>query len=117
MWALQSQLFNGEVINATTQSLDAYLQDDLPVIIDFWAPWCVPCVNFSPVYSDVAAERCSEMRFIKVNTESEPALSQRFRIRSIPTLLFFQSGNMVDQLNGALPKAAFIEWLDENLTQ
>lgn len=67
------------------------------------------------MFENVAQERNGKIRFIKVNTEAEPALSARFRIRSIPTLMIFKQGQMVDILNGALPKAQFEEWLDESL--
>lgn len=108
-------LFKGEVINATTKTLDKLLQDDLPVVIDFWAPWCGPCINFAPVYSSVAEENGGKIRFVKVNTEAEPELSERFRIRTIPTIIIFKNGQMVDMLNGAMPKAPFESWLEESL--
>ncbi|OSM94675.1 MULTISPECIES: thioredoxin TrxC [Lonsdalea] len=108
-------LFKGEVVNATAKTLDKLLQDDLPVVIDFWAPWCGPCVNFAPVFSSVAEENGGKIRFVKVNTEAEPELSERFRIRAIPTIMIFKNGQMVDMLNGAMPKAPFESWLEESL--
>ncbi|ATZ12376.1 thioredoxin TrxC [Erwinia amylovora] len=109
------RLFDGQVVNATGETLDNYLRDDLPVVIDFWAPWCGPCVNFAPVYEAVAQQRSGKIRFLKVNTEAEPALSARFRIRSIPTIILFKQGQVADILSGAMPKAPFEAWLDENL--
>ena len=108
-------LFSGGVVHATASTLDKYLQDDLPVVIDFWAPWCGPCVSFAPIFEDVAQERAGKIRFIKVNTEAEPELSARFRIRSIPTIMVFNEGKMVDSLGGAMPKAPFNNWLNESL--
>ena len=85
------------------------------MLIDFWAPWCGPCQGFAPVFEDVAEERAGQIRCVKVNTEAEPELSARFRIRSIPTIMLYQNGQLVDMLSGAMPKAPFDSWLNEQL--
>lgn len=109
------ELFDGEVINANKTSLDSLLKDDLPIVIDFWAPWCGPCRNFAPIFEDVAQERDRQFRFIKVNTEAEQELSTHYGIRSIPTIMVFKKGQRIDILNGAMQKEQFNQWLDQTL--
>lgn len=108
-------LFDRQVIHATEQTFDALLKDELPVVVDFWAPWCGPCINFAPIFEDVAQERGNSARFIKVDTESQQVLAARYRIRSIPTIMVFKDGQMVDMLSGALPKTQFNQWLEQAL--
>lgn len=75
-------------------------------------PWCGPCVSFAPVFEQLAQIQANELRFVKVDTEAEKMLGSQFNIRSIPTLMVFKNGKVVDQLNGALPKQQFEQWLN-----
>lgn len=113
----QAALLDGAPIEGTELNLDAILQSDQPVVIDFWAPWCNPCVGFAPVFSDVAKERSQSVRFVKVDTESQQNIAAKYQIRSIPTVMVFKNGKRVDVINGALPKGQFDQWLNQALTK
>ncbi len=113
----QTPLLDGAPIEGTEQNLTALLQSTQPVVIDFWAPWCNPCVGFAPVFSDVASERNGQVRFVKVNTEEQQNIAAQYQIRSIPTVMVFKQGQRVDMINGALPKGQFDQWLNSALTK
>lgn len=113
----KTSLFDGAPIEGTDNNLDPILFSDKPVVIDFWAPWCNPCVSFAPVFKEVAKERSGEVRFIKIDTEANQMLASQYQIRSIPTIMVFKNGQRVDVLNGALSKSQFNSWLNSALNK
>ena len=89
----------------------AALSAERPLLVYFWASWCGPCLQFSPVFQQVASELEPRLRFVKVDTEQQTAIAARYAIRSIPTLMIFKQGKMVAQRSGSLPPSLFKEWL------
>jgi len=91
------------------------LESDTPVLVDFWADWCAPCKMVAPLLDELAKEYDGKIKFTKVDVDDNPQTAMQYGIRSIPTLLVFKGGAPVDQVVGAVPKAAIKKRLDEAL--
>ena len=85
-------------------------RDELPLLVDFWAPWCGPCLNMAPEFERAAKELEPHMRLAKVDTEAEPDIGAQFAIRSIPTLILFHGGREVARQSGGMRSADIVRW-------
>jgi thioredoxin len=102
-----------EPININEASFElAVIQSPVPVVVDFWAPWCGPCKMIAPLLDEIAKESGGLFRVAKVNIDDDPGLQQRFGIRGVPTLLFFSGGELQDQIVGVGAKKAILEKLE-----
>ncbi len=91
------------------------LNSDIPVLVDFWAPWCGPCRMVAPIVSEIAEEYAGKLKVGKLNTDEESGIAVRYGIMSIPTLMIFKNGEVADQIVGAVPKEYFVQKLEQIL--
>ncbi len=104
-----------QVLNLTEQDFDDALKQDGPILVDFWAEWCGPCKMLSPVLDELATEYGANLRIAKVNVDENPELARRYKVRSIPNLILFKSGEIADQIMGAYPKTDLKSKIDSIL--
>ena len=91
------------------------LQSDVPVLVDFWAPWCGPCRMVAPAVEEVASEFQGKAKVYKVNVDEQPEIAARYGVQSIPTLAIFKGGKVADQIVGAVPKTQIVQKLTNHV--
>lgn len=111
----KARLFIGKPIELTAANVATTLNhNDIPVVVDCWAPWCGPCRSFAPTFEKAASELEPHYRFAKLNTEQEENVASRWQIRSIPTLILFKGGKESTRISGALSLSQLKQWLADN---
>ncbi len=105
-----------QAVSVTEQTFEEQVEKSaIPVLVDFWADWCMPCKIVAPIVDELAEEYDGRVAFTKIDVDSEPNIAMKFGIRSIPTLLVFKDGSPVDQVVGAVPKAVLKKRLEKAL--
>ena len=103
------------IVDATPDSFDEEINASVPVLVDFWAPWCGPCLMVSPTVERAAREHAGQLKVVKLDVDKAPDVSDRYQVRGIPLLVLFRDGSEVARLVGAVPQAQLNEWLEAHL--
>ncbi len=104
-----------DINQITPENFDSIVNDSLPVLVDFWAPWCGPCRSLSPIVDEVADELAGKLDVAKCNVDDNQDLAMKYGVMSIPTLIVFKNGEEIDRSVGALPKARLQALLEKHL--
>ena len=91
------------------------INSNIPTIVDFWAAWCGPCKQIGPILEEISDEKKDQINVYKINIDENPEIPQKYGVRGIPTLMFFNDGKLIDTKVGSIPKSSLNKWIENNL--